>query len=426
MLDRTISPEIKNATEFDLKLKPYRLEKLDNGIEVYIIEAGTQEVMTLDLVFDAGNWYDTSPLVAAATNFLLKNGTKEKTAYQINEHFEYYGSFLNRNCYNETSTITLHTPSKHLSELLPVIAEIMTESVFPEEELAIYKQNMKQRLEVNLKKCDVVASRLIDAAVFGEHHPYGIYSSKEQYDSLTREDIAEFYKRYYLNGRCRIFAAGVLPADFKDQLNNYFGSLTLSSNPLQTIEHAYSPSKEKRYRIINDPNGVQGAVRLARPFPNRQHPDFPKVQLLNTLFGGYFGSRLMSNIREDKGYTYGIHSYIQNHIGETAWMVSTEAGREVCEATIQEVYKEMEILRNEEIDEEELQLVRNYILGSTLGDLDGPFHILARWKNLILNGLTDEYFYRSLRIIKETTAEELQALAKKYLQPEDFYEMIVV
>jgi len=170
MLDRTISPEIKNATEFDLKLKPYRLEKLDNGVEVYIIEAGTQEVMTLEFVFDAGNWYDTSPLVAATTNFLLKNGTKEKTAYQINEHFEYYGSFLNRNCYNETATLTLHSPSKHLPELLPVIAELMTDSVFPEEELAIYKQNMKQRLDVNLKKCDVVASRLIDAAVFGEHH----------------------------------------------------------------------------------------------------------------------------------------------------------------------------------------------------------------------------------------------------------------
>jgi zinc protease len=426
MLDRTISPDIKNATEFDLKLKPYRLETLDNGVEVYIIEAGTQEVLTLDLVFDAGNWYDTSPLVAAATNFLLKNGTKEKTAYQINEHFEYFGSFLNRNCYNETSTITLHTPSKHLTELLPVIAELMTDSVFPEEELAIYKQNMKQRLEVNLKKCDVVAGRLIDAVVFGEQHPYGRYSSKEQYDGLRRENIAEFYKRYYINGRCRIFAAGVLPPDFTAQLNKYFGQLSINSKELSSIEHPYSPSKEKKYRIINDPNGVQGAVRLARPFPNRHHPDFQKVQLLNTLFGGYFGSRLMSNIREDKGYTYGIHSYIQNHIGNTAWMVSTEAGRDVCEATIEEIYKEMELLRNEPADEEELQLVRNYILGSTLGDLDGPFHILARWKNLLLNGLTDDYFYRSIQIIKETTAEELQALAEKYLQPDDFYEMVVV
>jgi predicted Zn-dependent peptidase len=426
MLDRTISPDIKNATEFDLKLKPYRLEKLDNGVEVYIIEAGTQEVLTLDMVFDAGNWYDTSPLVAAATNFLLINGTKEKTAFQINEHFEYYGSFLSRNCYNETATLTLHTPSKHLSELLPVIAEIMTDSVFPEEELAIYKQNMKQRLEVNLKKCDVVAGRLIDAAVFGEQHPYGRYSYKEQYDGLTRENITEHYKRYYLNGRCRIFVGGVLPANFTEQLNKYFGQLSINSNQPPSIEHPYSPSNEKKYRIINDPNGVQGAVRLARQFPNRHHPDFQKVQLLNTLFGGYFGSRLMSNIREDKGYTYGIHSYIQNHIGDTAWMVSTEAGRDVCEATIQEIYNEMELLRNEPADEEELQLVRNYILGSTLGDLDGPFHILARWKNLVLNGLTDEYFYRSLRIIKETTAEELQSLAQKYLQPDDFYEMIVV
>ena len=426
LLDRINPPLIKDATEFDLHLKPYRKLVLDNGVEVIAVEAGTQEVLSLELVFYAGNWYDTQHLVAATTNFLLKNGTSKKSAFEINEHFEYYGAFLNRGCYNETATINLHTPVKHLNALLPVIQELLTDAIFPEQELAIYKQNMRQRLDVNLKKCDFVAARLIDAYVFGEQHPYGQYSSYEQYEALQQASLVEFYNQYYRHGRCIIFAAGVLPPDFEVQLNQWFGSLPLNQQSLPVITHPVVPAAEKKYRLVNDHNGVQGAIRMARSFPNRHHPDFPKVQLLNALFGGFFGSRLMSNIREDKGYTYGIHSYIQNHIGDSAWMISTEAGRDVCEATIQEVYYEMEELRNEPVDDEELQLVRNYLMGTILGDLDGPFHIISRWKNLLLNGLDESFFYKSVDAIKNTSAEELQQLAQKYLQPEEFYELIVV
>jgi zinc protease len=150
------------------------------------------------------------------------------------------------------------------------------------------------------------------------------------------------------------------------------------------------------------------------------------VMVLNTVFGGFFGSRLMSNIREDKGYTYGIHSYVQNHIHQTAWMISTEAGKDVCEATIEEVYKEMKLLREDLVDDEELLLVRNYLIGTILGDLDGPFQIMGRWKNLILNDLTGDYFYKSIETIKNISAEELRDLSKKYLNPADFYELVVI
>ena len=144
------------------------------------------------------------------------------------------------------------------------------------------------------------------------------------------------------------------------------------------------------------------------------------------MFGGFFGSRLMSNIREDKGYTYGIHSYVQNHIQESAWMISTEAGKDVSEATVTEVYNEMALLRNTLIDEEELLLVRNYMIGSILGDLDGPFQIIGRWKNIILNDLDEQYFYDSIKVIKTISAEDIKALAEKYLKPEDFYELVVI
>ncbi len=426
MPNRTEAPKIFDAVELDLQLKPVEKFTLDNGVPVYAINAGAQEVVVVEFVFFSGNWYEEKNIVAATTNFMLKNGTKSKSAFAISEHFDFYGAYLNRNCYNETATLTLHTLSKHLPKLLPEVATLLTDSIFPEEELALYKQNQKQRLEVNLKKCDFVANRLIDEYLFGFDHPYGKYTSISDYDALQRDELVKYYQEFYTKGNCMLFVAGKLPTDIQQQLNNAFGALPLNQNAKLHIQHTQEPAAVKKQHIINDANGVQGAIRIARPFPNRHHPDFQKVSILNNIFGGFFGSRLMSNIREDKGYTYGIHSYIQNHIHDTCWMISTEAGKDVCQATIEETYKEMEILRNEIVDEEELDLVRNFMMGSLLGDLDGPFQIIGRWKNYILNNLDEQYFYNAINTIKTVTAEELQALAKKYLNPEAFYELVVV
>lgn len=426
MLNRTEAPLIKDAIDFSLQLKPYQKYVLNNGVHVYAIDAGSQEVVQLEMIFYAGNSFESAPAVAAATNQLLKNGTSTRSAFEINEHFEYYGAHCSRACYNETATVSLHSLSKYLHELLPVIKEMITDSVFSENELAIYKQNSKQKLSVNLQKCDFVANRLIDAYLYGKEHPYGKYLTAADYDALTSEQLIQHFQQYYVNGNCVIFVAGILPADLLEQLNSLFGSLPLQ--PKRVVQNAFviNPAAEKKYRIQNDAEGVQGAIRIARHFPNRHHPDFTKMMVLNTVFGGYFGSRLMSNIREEKGYTYGIHSYVQSHLNDCALLISTEAGKDVCEATIREVYKEMQLLREELIDEEELLLVRNYLIGIILGDLDGPFHIIGRWKNIVLNDLDEQYFYHSIHTIKTISAEELMALANKYFVPDNFYELVVI
>ena len=425
-MDRKIAPHIKDAIEFDLQLKPYEYFMLDNGVPVYTIDAGTQDVLQVELVFYAGNWFEQQKNVASATNFMLKNGTGRRNAFQLNEDFEYYGAHCGRACYNETAVISLSTLNKYLPQLLPVLQEMITDSIFPEEELNIYKQNTKQRLSVSLQKSDFVASRLIDAYVYGENHPYGAYTNAEDIDALETPIIKKHFAEYYLHGSCVIFVSGKVPADLQKQLNDNFGKHPIGKPTFNVSAISSNAVDEKKYRVQNDPNGVQGAIRIARPFPNRHHPDFMKVMVLNTLFGGFFGSRLMSNIREEKGYTYGIHSYVQNHLQQSAWLISTEAGKDVCEATITEVYKEMRSLQESLVDDNELSLVRNYLMGTILGDLDGPFQIMGRWKNLILNNLDGSYFYDSINTIKTISAEELQALAKKYLVPEDFYELVVI
>jgi predicted Zn-dependent peptidase len=426
MLNRTQAPRLKDAVDYNLTLKPYRFSRLSNGVEVYAVDAGPQDVLQLELVFDAGNAFEDQALVAASTNFLLKNGTRSKDAFAINEHFEYYGSYLNRHCYGDTGNLVLHTLTKNLEALLPVMRELLTESVFPQEELDTYRQNMLQRLAVNLKKPDFVAGRLIDVSLFGQDHPYGRFSTPEAYKALHRDQLVDFYQRFYLQGRCRIFVAGRIPAHIDTLLDRYFGDLGLSATPVPRRDFALQSAADRVSRVINDPEGIQGAIRLASLFPDKHHPDFPKAQVLNTVFGGYFGSRLMSNIREEKGYTYGIHSYLQGFTNLGAWMISTEAGRDVSEATVKEIYHEMERLREEPVEDEELHLVRNYMIGTLLGDLDGPFQIIGRWKNILLHGLDAGYFQRAVEITKTITAAELQELAQRYLVPERFYELIVV
>ncbi|UYQ92783.1 insulinase family protein [Chitinophaga horti] len=413
--------------EFDVVLKPYEKHVLDNGIPVYVVPSDEQETLQLELVFPAGSWYETESLVASATNFLMKNGTSKHSALEINEQIEYYGAYLNRASHHENATYTLHSLTKHVEKLLPTLAEVVLDPAFSEEELATYKQNMKQRLVVSLQKCDFVANRYIDKYLFGEFHPYGRVSSMMAYDALQTEDLRAFYKKQYTFNNCRIFMAGNLPANIIPLLNQYFGSSEWNGrSELLRPELPILPAEEKKHRIFNDENGVQGAVRIARPFPNRYHPDFPKMLVLNTIFGGYFGSRLMSNIREDKGYTYGIYSHIYNFRQSSALNIQTEAGRDVCEATVAEIYKELDILQREPVPEDELLLVRNYMIGSILGDLDGAFQVIQRWKNLILNDLDENYFYNNINTIKTISAAELQMLAQRYFNKEDFYELVVI
>ena len=313
-MDRKTAPHIKDAIEFDLQLKPYEYFTLDNGVPVYTIDAGTQDVLQIELVFYAGNWFEQQKNVASATNFMLKNGTGKRNAFQLNEDFEYYGAHCGRACYNETAVISLSALNKYLPQLLPVLQEMITDSIFPEEELNIYKQNTKQRLSVSLQKSDFVAARLIDAYVYGEDHPYGTYTNAADIDALDTSMLKKHFQQYYLNGSCVIFVSGKIPANLQQQLNEQFGKHGIGKPTFSVPAISSNAVEQKKYRIQNDANGVQGAIRIARPFPNRHHPDFMKVMVLNTLFGGFFGSRLMSNIREDKGYTYGIHSYIQNHL----------------------------------------------------------------------------------------------------------------
>lgn len=428
MINRQQAPTILDAVSFTYNLQPIETVRFDNGSTLYWLNAGTQDVVQIEWLFEAGLWQEPATALAQAVAAQLKNGTLHRDAAAINNAIEFYGASLKVNASNDYTTITLHALTKHLPQLLPVIQEIVTEAAFPEEELRIYKQNARQRLEVSLRKAEFIANRHIDALLFGRQHPYGRFTEAEDLEPLQATALRNFHSRYYHAANCRMFMSGHIGAQEVALLQQYFGAEFWGNAAAEevSIQHSKQPATDRHYRISNDENGVQGAIRIARPFPDRHHPDFTPMLLLNSIFGGYFGSRLMANIREDKGYTYGISSYIYTYKHESALMIATEAGRDVCEAAITEVYKEMDLLNKELVPEEELLLVKNYILGNLLGDLDGPFAIMQRWKNLILYGFDENRFYEQVTIYKTITAEKLQVLARQYLNKNDFYELVVV
>ena len=426
MLDRKTPPAIHDAIEFEYKLPPINREQFANGMQLYWLDAGVQDVVQIDWIFHAGLWHEQKPSVAQAAAGLLKNGTSKYTAEQIHEALEFYGAQLKVTAGNDFATVTLYSLTKHLPELLPMVFEIITGATFPEEEVEIHKRNAIQRLLVNLRQCEFVANQKIDALLFGALHPYGRYSKKENIEALTSADLISFYKANYTLSNARMFMAGKVGQKEVKLINDVFGKNTIHGTAAK--ENLFTPSPEitKVHNIINDPNGVQGAVRIGRLFPNRHHPDYTPMVVLNTLFGGYFGSRLMSNIREDKGYTYGIYSSLSPEINGGSFVIHTETGRDVVEKAITEVYREMDALCNEAASEDEILLVKNYLLGGLLADLDGPFSILQRWRTLILNGFTEDYFNNNINIYKAVTAKELQLLAQKYFDKKDFYEVVVI
>jgi predicted Zn-dependent peptidase len=427
MINRKETPPIHDAISFEYHLQPVQKEIFQNNVPLWWLNAGTQDVIQLDWVFHAGLWHEQQTAVAQSVASLLRNGTTAKSALEINEAIEYYGASLKVSPNNDYTIVTLHTLTKHLPALLPVIKEIITEAAFAEEELQTYIRNAQQRLAVNLRQCDFVANRHIDAFLFGKEHPYGRFTEPADLLALTPQALRDFHRKHYQSQNCMMFMAGKIDKSQVTLVNDYFGKEAWGGSSLPKV-NAYEahPAPEKKHRIINDENGVQGAIRIARHFPTRQHPDFTPMLVLNTVFGGYFGSRLMANIREEKGYTYGIYSQIYNYRKDGALLIATEAGRDVCELTVEEIYKEMDLICNERVDDEELLLVKNYLLGNLLGDLDGPFSIMQRWKNIILNDLPAEQFDNNIEIYKTITPAKLQELAQQYLNKEDYYELIVI
>jgi predicted Zn-dependent peptidase len=409
----------------DIPLVEPKKTKLDNGIDVFCFPHDAEGLVRLDLTFDAGRMRQNKVLVASTTGNLLLEGTSKHTSAQIADQIDFLGSYIKTDVDTDDATITIYSLTRNLSQTLAIVYEVLTDAIFPEEELSTYVQIHKQKLTVNNEKVDYIARREFSELMFGKNHPDGRQTIHRDYDNLNRQDMIEFYQQYYHAGNCTLFVSGDINASTLGIINEHLGSKDWKKERLES-ENNYSITPAAYHQhYINKENALQSAIRIGKPLFNKTHPDFPKLVVLNTIYGGYFGSRLMSNIREDKGYTYGIHSQIISQKGHGYFYISTEVGTAVCDAAVKEIYAEIKRLKQTLVPEEELQLVKNYMLGTFLRSMDGAFAQAERYKGNWKYGLDNNYFRNYIATIQNITTVELQALTNEYLNEDEMIELIV-
>jgi zinc protease len=421
-LDRQTAPGFREIDHISL-IHPEHI-KLDNGCNIFYFNSGDQELVRIEWIFGNLEFNPAKPLLNVTANTMLTEGTGSMTAAQIADKIDFYGAFLQAEYGFDNSEITLYTLNKHLASTLPVLKDILTDSVYPEKELETYIRNQQQKLQVSLQKNDILARRAYNKAIYGDTI-YGYAGTAEDYKQLNRADLLAHYKEMYQPANCTIVISGKIEQQAIDLVKEYFDKNWQNTSPkADTALFAPQPATERFY-YTEKPDALQSAIRMGMPMVNRKHPDFPALQVLNTVLGGYFGSRLMANIREDKGYTYGIGSGLSSMKNGGAFYIATEVGADVCRSAVEEIEKEINLLKTELIPEEELHLVRNYMLGSLLGSLENVFSHADKFKMLYFAGLDYSYYDRYTATVKSVTADELLALANKYLKFDEFYKVIV-
>jgi zinc protease len=420
MLNRKEPPQFVKIT--NVALPKIEQTQLDNGIPVYITKGGTQEVVGIDLIFDAGTYQQPALLVASATNNMRTEGTTSLTAAQIAEKIEFYGAHLNSDTNFHYSALSLFTVRRHLPHTLAVMCDVVKNPTFPEKEFGIYIQKRKQNYLIELSKVEVQASYKFTESLWGQKHPYGVSAKPKDFDNLTVEQLKSFHHENFHAGNCKIFVSGMVNDETINLINQYFGGNDWFRDIRpETVTVPEIQASTEKLVLIHKDDAMQAALRVGKRLFNKLHPDYLGMQVLNTVFGGYFGSRLMSNIREDKGYTYGINSQNVSFLKGGYLAIASNVDTNKWQEAVNEILFEMKRLREELIPAQELELVRNYMMGDMLGSFNGIFEAAGIYRRNILYGLDDTFFQNYASTVNNITAEELQRLANLYLTEVDLY-----
>jgi zinc protease len=420
ILNRKKAPKIHSVTEIPLPLP--ELQYLDNGIPLYIINKGNIEAIRLEVILRTGRPQELKKTVARATASLLKEGTVSKNSAAIAEHFDFYGGSLSTSVGLDVTTVVMHSLTKYVTELLPTFAEILSAPVFPEKELATFVENSIQDLQVELTKNEVLAYRKLSESIFGATHPYGYNSETTDYKLLEINDIKTFYEKHFHANNATIIVSGKVTDETVALIRHHLGSLR-TGVVHHYLHQAEATQPSKYFEEKNDSS--QTAIAIGRKMFNRKHEDYNGMFVLNTILGGYFGSRLMENIREEKGYTYNIYSSLEPAFHDGYFYISTEVSNEFTTATLKEIYQELAILREELISEKELKMVRNYLLGNMLNLIDGPFNIAELCKTFIAEDIDFQDFKHFVNDIKTISPEQIRSLAQRYFREEDLWEVVI-
>lgn len=422
MLDRTVTPDFQTIKE--INIPNVQVITLSNGIPLYIVNVGEQPVIKIEFSYEAGNWQEPQNGVSSFTSKMISEGTSKHSASEISEYFDKFGSFIESGQGLDRANFVVYGLKKHLPSLLPMVQELLNDAIFPAKELEILKNIQLQTLQVNAEKTAFIANKTFRKKVFGDIHPYGNSISEEAIKGINQADIIDFYHNYWQGKPCKIYLSGNIGEAEIKLIEQYFGSEKITPSFDNKIFTDTVLLKGENI-LIEKEGAMQSSIRMGKQLMTRKHPDFFTMMLLNEVLGGYFGSRLMKNIREEKGLTYGISSNLALFGQAGYFVIGTDVKREFTQQTIDEIHKEIRILQTELVTENELETVKNYMVGSFAGSLNTPFDIMDRYKVIFSENLPLDFYNNYIFKIQQISDVMLLEAAHKYLAIDSLFEIVV-
>ena len=408
-----------------LSLPAYESLGLLNGMPVYILSGGSEPVMKVEIVFRAGASHEIKTGAAEFMAGLLSEGTLKMSSVVLAEFIESRGATIQTRGGVDTIRVRLFTLTRFLPELMDVISEVIQIPAFDPAELKVYADNKVERMRIDLKKNEVLAYRQLTETIFGPSHPYGKNIKPEEYLAITTEDLHYHHLHHLHPGKGMVFLSGSFGPRETDIINQTIGQWNPPIANGVSTPHSVEVESKAGYFEKDGPQSHQAAIRIGRRLFPPGHPDFHGLFLLNTILGGYFGSRLMSEIRENKGMTYGIYSSVDSFADDGCFYISTETATDNVQKVIDAIRGETQRLRTELIPDAELSMARNYLMGHLMTQLDGPFASMDFIKSMKIERLDNAHFEAMISTIQGITAEELRMMADRYLDLDQWATIVV-
>jgi predicted Zn-dependent peptidase len=417
------APQIQVIKE--LQLPVYDTGKLSNGMDIHTLKGGTEPVIKMEVVFRAGASFEAKPGVAEFMAGLLSEGTQRLSSVALAEEIESLGATLFTRGGVDTVRIRLLTLTRFFPDLIRVVTEVIHQPAFDAGELKVYADNKVERLKIDLKKNEVLAYRHLTEAIFGPTHPYGKNVHPEDYLAITSEDLRLHHMHHLIPQKGIVMVSGFFGESEINLIHETLGKWNPNYTNGAEKSAPIPVETQMGYLEFDGPQKHQAAIRIGRRLFPQAHPDFNGLFILNTILGGYFGSRLMTEIRENQGMTYGIYSSVDSFAADGCFYISTETATDNTSKVIEAIKKETDKLKSELIPVSELDMARNYLMGHLMTQIDGPFSTMDLIKTLKIEHLEDSSFARLVETIQNITPEELRQLAVKYLDLDKWVTIVV-
>ncbi len=418
MLNRKLAPPFQKTLSLTLP-SPAEVT-LSSGVKIFLVQGIQQNVAKIEVIFDAGKWFEPKIGVSQFTATLLEKGTSTKTAEEIANTLDYYGASVEIHAGFDFVSVSLYTLMTQWNKVFPLFLEIITDPSFPEKEWTLTKEIFLQNLKVNNEKTSYRASALIRARVFGEGHPYGSSVEEEQVRAITRSDFQDFFKTAFPVHS--IYGVGNFTAAEIESMKQGFQSLPSQITSSSRIVHPPGPAPA---HYVQKEGSLQSSIRLGKRSLLKKDPDYFDLQIFNHLLGGFFGSRLMKNIREEKGLTYGIYSSLTAFVRDGFFVIGADVNKVNLEFAIKEIRSELRNLRDHAVGEQELGLVKNHFIGSLQADMANLFSVIEKIKNIHLHHLPPGYYQDLFNRVDQVGPEDILRIAAKYFQDDTLFEVAV-